>query len=50
MIVSSTMPPVSRWRSVERVELYSESDERDEGVIVWRKASAPGPENSCWTL
>ena len=50
MTVSSMMPPVSRFRSVERVELYVGRDAIDEGVMSCRKASAPGPENSCWTL
>jgi hypothetical protein len=49
-MVSSTMPPVSLCRSAESVELYSESDESDEGVIRSRNASAPGPENSCCSL
>lgn len=44
MTVSSTMPPVSGWRRVERVDWFSGSEESEDGVILSRKASAPAPE------
>ena len=49
-MVSSTMPPVSRCSNADSVDVWRFKDARDAGVIDLRKASAPGPENSCWTL
>ena len=48
--VSSTIPPVSRWRRHDKVEWLDLREEIDEGVMRERNASAPGPEMSCWTL
>ena len=50
MTVSSTMPPVPGCRSAESVDWLGGRVERDEGVMVSRKASAPGPEKWCCTL
>jgi hypothetical protein len=32
------------------VDWHSGSEVRDDGVMLSRKASAPGPEKWCWTL
>jgi hypothetical protein len=50
MTVSSTMPPVPGCRRVERVDCCTGRDESEVGVMLSRKASAPGPEKWCWTL
>lgn len=47
MIVSSTMPPVSRCSNADNVELCGFKEAREDGVMRERNASAPGPENSC---
>jgi hypothetical protein len=49
MTVSSTIPPVE-CSSVDRVDWRSGNEDSDEGVMLSRKASAPGPEKWCWTL
>jgi hypothetical protein len=50
MTVSSTMPPVLGCRRVERVDCWTGRVEREDGVMLSRKGSAPGPEKWCWTL